>query len=103
MTLVLLLARCSSRPRAKFCGRNSRATTGVNSLTRRPSCTDEEGSLLKSLLEWHRWFSWYPVPVVRKGKLSYAWLRFVERKWGTSRYSGTMKWRYRLPTRSRMR
>jgi hypothetical protein len=28
-----------------------------------------------------------------KGKLRYAWLRFVERKWGTSRYSGTMKWR----------
>ena len=70
---------------------------------RRPSCTDEEGFLLKSLLEWHRWFAWYPVPVVRKGKLRYAWLRFVERKWGTSRYSGTMKWRYRLPTRSRMR
>jgi hypothetical protein len=56
-----------------------------------------------SLLEWHRWFAWYPVPVVRKGELRYAWLRFVERKWGTSRYSGTMKWRYRLPTRSRMR
>jgi hypothetical protein len=34
---------------------------------------------------------------VRKGKLRYAWLRFLERKWGTSRYSGTMKWRYRLP------
>jgi hypothetical protein len=48
------------------------------------------------LLEWHRWFAWYPVPVVRKGNLRYAWLRFVERKWGTSRYSGTMKWRYRL-------
>jgi hypothetical protein len=31
-----------------------------------------------SLLEWHRWFAWYPVPVVRKGKLRY-WLRFVER------------------------
>jgi hypothetical protein len=64
---------------------------------RRPSRSDEE-DLLKSLLEWHRWFAWYPVPVVRKGKLRYAWFRFVERKWGTSRYSGTMKWRYRPPT-----
>ena len=35
----------------------------------------------------------FPVPVVRKRKLRYPWLRFVERKWGTSRYSGTMKWR----------
>jgi hypothetical protein len=43
----------------------------------------------------------YPVPVVRKGKPRFAWLRFVQRKWGTSRYSGTMKWRYRLRTRSR--
>jgi hypothetical protein len=57
----------------------------------------------KSVLEWHRWFAWYPVPVVIKRKLRYAWLRFVERKWGTSRYSGTMKWRYRLRTRSRSR
>jgi hypothetical protein len=58
---------------------------------------------LSPLLEWHRWFAWYPVPVMRKGRLRYAWLRFVERKWGTARYSGTMKWRYRLLTRSRMR
>ena len=56
-----------------------------------------------SLLEWHRRFAWYPVPIVRKGKLRYAWMRFVERKWGTSRYSCTMKWRYRLRTRSRTR
>jgi hypothetical protein len=35
------------------------------------------------------------------GKLHYAWLQTVERKWGTSRYSGTIKWRYRLPSRSR--
>jgi hypothetical protein len=53
------------------------------------------------LLEWHRSFAWYPVPVVIKGKLRYGWLRFVERKWGISRYGGTMKWRYRLPERSR--
>ena len=50
------------------------------------------------LLEWHRSFAWYPVPLVRKGKLRYAWLQFVERKWGISRYSGTMKWRYRPRT-----
>ena len=56
-----------------------------------------------SLLEWHRSFAWYPVPVVRKGKLRYAWLQFVERKWGISRYSGTMKWRYRPRTRLRSR
>src|SRR5262249_33509769 len=36
-----------------------------------------------SLLEWNRWFAWYPVPL---GKLHYAWLQTVERKWGTSRY-----------------
>ena len=52
---------------------------------------------MKSLLEWHRWFAWYPVPVVHKGKLRFAWLRFVERKWGTARYSGRIKWRYRPP------
>jgi hypothetical protein len=44
-----------------------------------------------SLLEWHRSLAWYPVPGVIKGKLRYGWLRFVERKWGASRYSGTMK------------
>src|SRR5215831_3495226 len=54
-----------------------------------------------SLLEWNRWFAWYPVPVVVDGKLHYAWLQSVERKWGTSRYSGTIKWRYRVRTRSR--
>jgi hypothetical protein len=26
------------------------------------------------LLEWHRWFAWYPVPTVINGKLHYAWL-----------------------------
>ena len=53
------------------------------------------------LLEWNRWFAWYPVPLTADGKLHYAWLQTVERKWGTSRYSGTIKWRYRLPARSR--
>ena len=48
-----------------------------------------------SLLEWNRWFAWYPVPLVIDGKKHYAWLQTVERKWGTSRYSGTIKWRYR--------
>jgi hypothetical protein len=52
-----------------------------------------------SLLEWNGWFAWYPVPVMRKGKLRYAWLQSVERKWGTSRYSGSIKWRYRLRKR----
>jgi hypothetical protein len=37
----------------------------------------------------------------RLGQQIYAWLQFVERKWGTSRYSGTMKWRYRPRNRSR--
>ena len=49
-----------------------------------------------SVLEWRRWFAWYPVPVTVGGKLHYAWLHAVERKWGTARYSGTIKWRYRL-------
>ena len=31
-----------------------------------------------SLLEWNRWFAWYPVPVVVDGKLHYAWLRTVK-------------------------
>jgi hypothetical protein len=56
-----------------------------------------------AILEWHRWFAWYPVPLVIDGKLHYAWLHTVERKWGTSTYSGTIKWRYRLPARSRSR
>jgi hypothetical protein len=56
-----------------------------------------------SLLEWNRWFAWYPVPLVIGGKMHYAWLQTVERKWGTSRYSGTIKWRYRLRMRSRSR
>ena len=54
-------------------------------------------------LEWNRWFAWYPVPIVIDGKLHHAWLQTVERKWGTSRYSGTIKWRYRLPASSRSR
>ena len=53
------------------------------------------------LLEWHRWFAWCPVSTVIDGKLHYAWLQSVERKWGIGRYSGTIKWRYRLPRRSR--
>jgi hypothetical protein len=53
------------------------------------------------LLEWHRWFAWYPVPTAIDGKLHYAWLQFIERKWGTGSDSGTIKWRYRLPGRSR--
>src|SRR6516162_3148627 len=53
------------------------------------------------LVEWHRWFAWYPVPTAIDEKLHYAWLQPVERKWGIGRYSGTIKWRYRLPRRSR--
>ena len=56
-----------------------------------------------SLLEWHRWFAWHPAPIVIDGRLHYAWLQSVERKWGSSRYSGTIKWRYRLRTSSRSR
>jgi hypothetical protein len=55
------------------------------------------------LLEWRRWFAWHPVTVVTKGKQHYAWLQFIQRKWGASVYSGTIKWRYRLPTRARSR
>ena len=47
------------------------------------------------LLHWHRWFAWYPVPVVIDGKLRHTWLRSVERKWGASRYGDTIKWCYR--------
>jgi len=54
-----------------------------------------------SLLKWHRWFAWYHVPTAIKGKLHYAWLRSVERKWGIGSYTGTIKWRYRLRKRSR--
>ena len=54
------------------------------------------------LLEWHRWFAWYPVPIMIHGKLRYTWLQSVERKWGTSRYGGTSKWRYRIRSRSRI-
>jgi hypothetical protein len=53
------------------------------------------------LLHWHRWFAWYPVPIAIGGKLRYAWFQSVERKWGTSRYSGTIKWRYRPRNSSR--
>jgi hypothetical protein len=54
-----------------------------------------------ALLEWHRWFAWYPVATVNDGKLH--WLQFVKRKWGADRYGLTMKWHYRLPRRSRSR
>ena len=53
--------------------------------------------MTSACMEWSRWFAWYPVPIVIDGKLHYAWLQSVERKWGTSRYRGTIKWRYRLP------
>jgi len=39
--------------------------------------------------------------MVIDGRLRYALLQSVERKWGTSRYSGTIKWRYRPRDRSR--
>jgi len=39
------------------------------------------------LVEWHRWFAWYPVPTAIDGKLHYAWLQPVERKWGIGRYT----------------
>jgi len=54
------------------------------------------------LLEWHRWFAWYPVPIMIDGKLRYTWLQSIERKWGNSRYGGTSKWRYRIRSRSRI-
>jgi hypothetical protein len=60
--------------------RNLRGTTVVKRLDAQVVLMKKLS--LKSLLEWHRWFAWYPVPVVRKGKLRYAWLRFVERKGG---------------------
>ncbi len=56
-----------SRPEANFVGATRAAPSELTA--RRPRCTDEEDFLLKSLLEWHRWFAWYPVPVMRKGKL----------------------------------
>jgi len=58
---------------------------------------------VKRPVEWHRWFAWYPVPTAVDGKLHYAWLQSVERKWGRGIYSATIKWRYRLPRRSRSR
>ncbi len=53
----------------------------------------------QSRSDWHRWFAWRPV-VVNTGEGSqyweyWVWLEVVERKWGTSRYSGQQKWRYR--------
>ena len=54
-----------------------------------------------SLLEWHRWFAWYPVPTAIDGKLRYAWLQSVHRRWGGDRYGGPIRWRYRIPTRPR--
>jgi hypothetical protein len=52
------------------------------------------------LLEWHRWFAWYPVVVARDNELAYwAWLQFVERK--TRRSTSTGEWilRYRSASR----
>jgi hypothetical protein len=31
-----------------------------------------------SLLEWNRWFAWYPVPLTIDGKLHHAWLQTIE-------------------------
>jgi hypothetical protein len=59
-----------------------------NMRVQRPAC----------LLEWNRWFAWHPVPLVIDGKLHYAWLQTVERKWGTGRYGGTIKWRLPAPS-----
>ena len=69
------------------------------------SLTQSRGRMQRPapLLEWNRWFAWYPVPIVIDGKLPTHGCTMVERKWGTSRYSDTIKWRYRLPPRSRSR
>jgi hypothetical protein len=46
--------------------------------------------------EWDRWFAWYPVVIWIERVPTRAWLRYVERKLGTSRLTGERKWRYRL-------
>jgi predicted metal-binding membrane protein len=53
--------------------------------------------------EWHRWFAWYPVPVVSgRDSVHWVWLEFMEWKWRTSRYGNeTKRPRYRLPRNSK--
>jgi hypothetical protein len=50
--------------------------------------------------EWHLWFAWYPVMIWVEGKPARVWLRYVQRKLGTSRITGEPKWRYRLGSTS---
>jgi hypothetical protein len=57
---------------------------------------------LMSQSEWHRWFAWYPVNIATDESLAYwAWLEFVERKWGFNTYTGKWILRYRLTWRTR--
>jgi hypothetical protein len=46
--------------------------------------------------EWHRWFAWYSVVVWIERRPTRVWLRYIERRLGTSRVTGEKKWRYRL-------
>jgi hypothetical protein len=56
----------------------------------------------QSQSEWHRWLAWRPVVVmIEEGSEYWVWLEIVERKWGTSRYTGMRKWRYRPAGSSR--
>jgi hypothetical protein len=45
--------------------------------------------------EWHRWFAWHPVIIWVEGKPARVWLRYLQRRLGTSRITGEPKWRYR--------
>jgi hypothetical protein len=62
--------------------------------------TDLRAQRPASVLEWNRWFAWYPVQITIDGKPRHAWLQTIERRWGISTYGGTIKWCYRLPPRS---
>ena len=55
--------------------------------------------------EWHRWFAWRPVVVVTEegGSEYWVWMETVERKWGSGKYTGRRKWRYRPAQSSRDR
>jgi hypothetical protein len=46
------------------------------------------------IIEWHDWFAWHPVRIMR----AVAWLEWVKRRQkGWDAYAGCPLWEYELP------
>jgi hypothetical protein len=56
-----------------------------------------------TLLEWHRWFAWHPVPHRESRKIALCLAAIYRTKVGYQQIQRHNEWRYRLRSHSRSR